>query len=101
MSWVDGYDFTHEFEDLRGDPELATQLADELRLEVGPGHRLFGLNWVVVARALPQDDVVVVVGDEVLLVHLTWTRDVELPPWPQSNPLSSATSFAEFTQNRY
>lgn len=45
----------------------------------------------VIARALPQDEVVVeMASGEVALVHLTWTGHAESPPWPTTEVLNSA-----------
>jgi hypothetical protein len=99
MSWVDEYEFGHNFKDLRDAPELVAPLTEELRQEVGPSHALFGKSWVIVARALPQDEVVVVAGDEVALVHLTWARHAAL--WPRCEPLQSAAAFEALAEFRY
>jgi len=101
MSWVDEYEFGHDFQDLRDAPDLVAPLTDELRQEVGPGHALFGKTWVIVARALPQDEVVVVAEDEVALVHLTWARHAENAPWPRCERLQSAAAFEALTEFRY
>jgi hypothetical protein len=101
MSWVDGYEFGPDFQDLRDAPGLVAPLTDELRREVGPDHALFGKTWVIVARALPQDEVVVVAGDEVALVHLTWAGHAENAPWPQCDQLPSAAALDALTEFRY
>jgi hypothetical protein len=46
----------------------------ELRREVAPGHALHGRPWRVIAKALPNDDVIAECEDEVAVVHLTWPR---------------------------
>jgi hypothetical protein len=87
-------------EDVRNEP-IAEVLEAELELEVAPGHPLHGRSWHVVARALPQDDVLVASGDGVAVVHLTWSGRVESPPWPTTTFLSSAEAFESFIEFRY
>ncbi|HJQ06078.1 MAG TPA: hypothetical protein VJ872_11575 [Nocardioides sp.] len=92
MTWADGYEFREPFLDLRDGDESADALTDELLRELAPGHPLHGRDVRVVARSLATDDVVVVVGDEVALVHLTWTtRKTERPPLPAARFVAAAT----------
>ena len=91
MSWVDGHEFREPFLDLRDGDESADVLADELLRELAPGHPLHGRDVRVIARSLTRDDVVVVVDDEVAVVHLTWTtRKAERPPWPATRFVATA-----------
>lgn len=100
MPWTKTYIFGGDFEDRRGS-EVAELFAEELERELSPGHPLHGRTWMVVARALPQDEVIAQAGDEVALIHLTWTRRAERLPWPESTPIGSATEFESVVQNRY
>jgi hypothetical protein len=90
MTWVDSYEFREPLLDLRDVEDSAEALTEELLRELAPGHPLHGRAPRVVARAEPNDDVVVVVDDEVTLVHLTWTsRKSERPPYPRTEVLAS------------
>jgi len=67
-----GLRFSEPLRDLRGRQDEAEQLRAELLRELGPGHALHGLDPRVIARAIPQDDVVVeTAAGGVALVHLT------------------------------
>ena len=44
----------------------------------------------VIARSYARDDVLLSVGDQWAMVHLTWSRRVEAPPWPVCVILASA-----------
>jgi hypothetical protein len=55
-----------------------------------PGHPLYGRDLKVIARALPQDDVVVEVDGAVAIVHLTWSKGSERLPWPSFVGIISA-----------
>lgn len=48
----------------------------------------------MVARALPQDDIIVLTTDgTVAMVHLTWSGHPETPPWPRTHLLQSQEHF--------
>ena len=55
----------------------------------------------VIARALPQDDVIVETQDAVALVHLTWTGKPEPLPWPMTEWIDSAEQLAELIEFKY
>jgi hypothetical protein len=101
MPWTDGYSFGDEFVDLRDHPEQARPFEHELHRELSAGHTLYGRSWKVVARALPQDEVVIQAGEEVALVHLTWTRRPESPPWPEAVLVGSEAEFESVIEFRY
>lgn len=100
VPWTDAYTFGGDFEDLRGS-ETARPFAEELARELSPGHPLHGRTWSVVARVIPQDDVIALSGDDVFLVHLTWTQRLEPLPWPETVALASAAEFESITHDRY
>lgn len=89
MTWIDTYVYQEPLVDLRGDEAHAGSLTEELLREVGPGHTLYDKAVRVVARAWPNDDVFIVCGEEVAVVHLTWTGKQDRPPWPEVTPLGS------------
>lgn len=47
----------------------------------------------MIAKALPNDDVIAECEDEVAVVHLTWTQKQERPPWPLTTFMASAEEF--------
>lgn len=89
MTWLDTYEFREPLGDLRDDDSHAAVLATELLREVAPGHSLYGKAIQVVARAWPNDDVIVVCDGEVSVVHLTWIGKQDRPPWPEVTPVGS------------
>lgn len=101
MSWVDGFVFSEPMIDLRHDQSRASLLADELHREVGVGHPLAGERWTVVAEAEPQDDVVVVAGAQVAMVHLTWSGRRESPPWPSHDAIPGPEALQRLIADRY
>ena len=55
----------------------------EAKREIAPGHDLHGLDLRAVAKCEGCDDVVFRASDEAFaMVHLTWSRKLESPPWP-------------------
>jgi hypothetical protein len=102
-SWVDGFEFSEAFWDLR-DGERADHarvLQAELKAELSSGHPLHGRDCRVVAKALPQDEVVAVADELVALVHLTWSGRREKPPYPSVEFADSAAAFRELVEFRY
>jgi hypothetical protein len=101
VSWIDAYEFGGEFDDLRANPERARFWSDEILREVPAGHELFGRDWIVIAEWAPQDEVVVRSGDEVAVVHLTFTKQPpERLPYPTTRFLGSAAEFEAFFEFR-
>jgi hypothetical protein len=102
MSWVEPYEFREPLIDLRDLTESSEALTEELLREVAPGHPLHGGALRVIARALPNDDVIVLVDDEVAIVHLTWTRrKSERPPLPETTFIGSAEDFESYVESQY
>jgi hypothetical protein len=66
-----------------------------------PGHALPGRPWRVIAKALPNDDVIAECEDEVAVVHLTWTQKQERPPWPLTTFMASADEFESHVASEY
>ena len=101
MTWVDDYQFGEGFDDLRTDPVRADGLARELVAELSSGYPLLGQALTIVAQARPQDEVVVTTDSAVYLVHLTWTRRPERPPYPIALAFRSAAEFEDAIKYRY
>jgi hypothetical protein len=60
-----------------------------------------GQAWTIVARARPQDEVVVTTDSAVYLVHLTWTSRPERPSYPSALAFQSAAAFEDANKYRY
>lgn len=102
MTWVTDYRFSEPLRDLRSEDQEAEQLRTELLRELSIGHVLHGADLRVVARALPQDEVVVETTDgRVALVHVTWSGHKESPPWPTTDLLNSAEHLEQTVEFRY
>jgi hypothetical protein len=100
VAWTKGYLFEEPFIDVR-DSEHADAYMAELRREVTPGHPLHGRSWLVIAKALPNDDVIAECDDEVAVVHLTWTQHQEQPPWPLTTFMASVEEFEAYVESEY
>ena len=75
VEWLTAYQFPEDFEDLRNSGAQADVLARELLRELPPVHELSGQKWSVIAKAIPQDEIVLELDDDrVALVHLTWSK---------------------------
>jgi hypothetical protein len=68
---------------------------------VSSGHPLLGQARTIVVQARPQDEVVVTTDSAVYLVHLTWTRRPERPPYPRALAFRSAAEFEDVIKYRY
>jgi hypothetical protein len=102
MTWAESYEFREPLIDLRDSDESSEALTAELLREVAPGHPLHGRAVRVIARALPNDDVIVLVDDDVAIAHLTWTRrKSERPPLPTTTFLDSFEDFDSYVESRY
>ena len=55
----------------------------------------------MIAKALPNDDVIAEREDEVAVVHLTWTQKQERPPWPLTTFMASADQFESHVASEY
>ena len=55
----------------------------------------------MIAKALPDDDVIAEREDEVAVVHLTWTQKPERPPWPLTTFMASADELESHVASEY
>lgn len=102
MTWLSTYTFSEPLRDVRSEAQEAEQLRTELLRELSAGHVLHGADLRVIARALPQDEVIVETADgRIALVHMTWSGHSESPPWPTTEMLTSAEHFEEVIEFRY
>ena len=75
--------------------ENSPGLADELRREVAPGHKLFNVPVTAIARRRDNDDVLFQIEDgsgRVAVVHLTWRVESD-PTWPFTGIYESLESW--------
>jgi len=86
--WVtEGLTLPDPWRDLRGggvrEEAQRSAIQRELRAEAAAGHPLSGVSAEVIARSSALDDVLILLEDgRWALVHLTWRRAPEAPPWP-------------------
>ena len=91
MTWADDYEFGEEFEQLSPDAEALWSA--ELDRELAPGHPLHGKSWRVVAKYVPQDEIVLIADSAVYQVHLTFSGCPERPGFPSWNLFPTAAEF--------
>jgi hypothetical protein len=92
--------FPEPWWDLRGsgftEAEQRDAIQMELEREVAVGHALYGRVFSVVARYQATDDVLIALDDETCaVVHLTWRRSHEVPPWPRTTIFDSLVAAIE------
>ena len=68
---------------------------------MAPGHALHGRAVRVIARALPNDDIVIECGEDVAVVHLTWTQKPDTPLWPLTTWIDSFEEFESYVESEY
>jgi len=72
----------------RLDGEGGRAFEREVAIEIARGHELHGLALTAVAKCEGCDSVVFRASDGTFaIVHLTWTRKPETPPWPGTTRL--------------
>ena len=102
VEWLTAYQFPEDFEDLRNSGAQADVLARELLRELPPVHELSGQKWSVIAKAIPQGEIVLELDDDrVALVHLTWSKGPEQAPYPLTTFVSSQSEFETLASDRY
>lgn len=77
-------------------PDLAAY-ERELAAELGRGHPLYGVPLTALGKHDGSDDVLFRLLDgsgRVAVVHLTWARHPEPPPWPGFELFPSLEAFA-------
>lgn len=79
--------FQEPWQDLRGtgteEERQRSAIARELLAEVAAGHSLASVSGEVIARSGASDDVLLLLEDgRWALVHMTWRRTPEPPPYP-------------------
>jgi len=78
-------------------PDLAAAYEREMRAELGSGHPLFGVPVAAIGKHDGSDDVLFRTLDgsgQVAVVHLTWSRHPEPPPWPATTFFAGLEAFA-------
>lgn len=73
---------------LRLGGDTAGDVEDEAATEIAAGHQSHGLALTAVARCEGSDSVVLRASDGTFaMIHLSWTRKPETPPWPRTTRL--------------
>ncbi|MGW5366651.1 hypothetical protein [Actinopolymorpha pittospori] len=84
------------WQDLRNpDQAIARQVHDltrELLAELAHGHPLHGAPFTIIGRSYVRDDVLLETPHGWALVHLTWTRNPEPPPYPSTRFFDTAAA---------
>jgi len=85
-------------------PVKSTELHDELRKELPPGHRLHGIEVHVIAHREGTDDILcqhINDPDQFTVVHLSWIGKTEIDPnHPYVEADGSFDAFLEY-ENRF
>jgi hypothetical protein len=93
LSEEDPLVLTEPWWDLRGhgvvEGSRRRALGDELASEVRDGHVLYGRTFEVLASCQHCDDILIQVGSQWAIVHLTYAAS-ERPPWPDTEVYGSA-----------
>jgi hypothetical protein len=77
-------------------PERAEALLREVRIELSPGHPLYGADLAAIAVSRIADDALFRLDDgRVAKVHLTWSRAAEQKPWPSHRIYASFEEWAQ------
>ncbi|MGI3786463.1 MAG: hypothetical protein ACRYG2_37445 [Janthinobacterium lividum] len=87
----------HGLDDVSEETERRRNLMfHELKREIAKGHELSGLVMRVEAFFEASDDVIVrLLDDSFALVHPTWIRKADRPPWPQAERLGRGAQASE------
>lgn len=92
-------DFREPWFRLEGEPARA--LEQEAATEIAPGHELYGHALEAVAKCEGCDSVVFSVSDgSFAIVHLSWIRKPEAPPWPHTTRLGGFVA-VEMTMDQH
>jgi hypothetical protein len=78
-------------------PDLAAAYERQLVVELGPGHPLYGVPLAALGKHDGSDDVLFRLLDgsgRVAVIHLTWARWQEEPPWPGFSLFPNLEAFA-------
>jgi hypothetical protein len=93
---IHGFSFREPWQRLN--PVQAGCTLREVRIELAPGHPMYGLDLIPIARSRQTDDALFLLDDgRVVQVHLTWSRRAELPPWPSHSIYATLEDWAQRT----
>jgi hypothetical protein len=70
------------------DVDFHDTFLNQLKTEVGPDHVMYGLPVRMIGRDGGSDDTLFEILDgskRLALVHLTWAKGQEDPPWPRTS----------------
>jgi hypothetical protein len=77
--------------------QIAQGWQKQLQIEVPPGHALFGVPVILLARGNGDDALFELLdgSGRVANVHLTWSKSQERLPWPGTDIFSSLDEWIE------
>ena len=93
MEWLEPWWSTSE-----QSAEFHETFQRELRLELSTSHELYGIPVKLIGRHGGSDDALFELLDgsgRVAVVHLTWAKSRERPPWPGAIIYESLEAWAE------
>ncbi len=76
----------------------ADALSSELEQELASGHPLYGLEYTLLAKREDCDDILIQVGTDYFIVHLTWSGQGEALPFPLCQKFSSIAAMLTSTR---
>jgi hypothetical protein len=92
------YEFLEPWRSMDGrDAHFQQKFLDQLKIEVGPGHIIYGLPVRLIGRDGGSDDTLFEILDgsgRLALVHLTWAKGRERLPWPVTSIYANFEAFA-------
>ena len=93
MEWLEPWwDVSEQEADYR------QKFEQQLLVEVGPDHVLYGLTLKMVGKRDGSDDVLFSIEDgsrRVVMVHLTWSKEQQTSDWPITTFFDSLSSWGE------
>lgn len=92
MEWLEPWCSTEDADD-----NYRNAFSRQLQLEIAPDHAMFGLTSRLIGRGQGDDALFEILDGtgRVAVVHLTWARTQERPPWPITSFYSSLLEWAE------
>ncbi|MBD2731774.1 hypothetical protein H6G96_37255 [Nostoc sp. FACHB-892] len=79
-------------------PDFRETFERQLEMELSPKHKLYGVPVKLIGRHGGSDDALFELSDgsgRVTVVHLTWARSPEMPPWPVTAIYESFEAWSE------
>ena len=81
-------------------PKMKTVLKKELLTEITKDHILHNRQWIVIARRMDNDDVIIELSTgEIAVVHLTWSCKPECEGFPRTTIFRDKNEFRNKEMN--